>query len=144
MTNAANQNQLDMLLDATLDDLADMPEFAVCPAGVHLQEVSSWEEDGTVIYINLKHQETEELADPTATPLPAGTTVNLRLDQANEYGQGDLKKFLKALRPSVGGDTVREILENSKGTQVRNVTTLRPDKKEKTKKYFGIKSTEVV
>lgn len=133
-------NDLDSLLDGTLDDLADMPEFKALPAGSHratikwdLKEVNEQKcpnLDITVI-------ETVELADATATPAATGDTTNVLFmfkkkdGTANEIGQGQFKAIMKSLAETYGAKSPRDLMTESNGAEVLLTTKVRTDKRDK-------------
>lgn len=144
---------LDSLLDATLDDLADMPSFVTPPAGAYMATIVSMEtkQIGThpAIEVNFKLLETRELADPTATPVAAGMPVSCAYMMDNEYGQGDFKNLMKPIVTATGSASVREAMEAAKGMEVLIVSKIRLGKKvdgqseEDRPKYFSVVKLEV-
>ena len=138
---------IDSILDGTLDDLADLPEFKPFPVGTH-KAVLTMEQKVVnkhpAIEVKLKALETIELPSGSeAEPVSPGQegTVLYMLD--NELGQGKFKKLLKQLAETYGTDkTNRQIMEESRNAEVLVVTTLRSNK-EKTKQYMDIDSIVV-
>jgi hypothetical protein len=145
-----NSNDIDSLLDSTLDNLADLPEFKVFAPGAYNGSVElSVKKMGENSGVELKftNAETIELSDPTAETAAAGATTSVGFLLNNEYGQGALKAILESLRAGLqlpDTTTGREIMELSKGTQCMVVFTTRPDKNDKTKIYQGVKSVTVL
>lgn len=123
---------IDSLLDATLDDLAEVPEFRAYPPGAH-KVVINWKmptkEKPTTITLQLSAVETVELNNSDDTPLAAGTmaTVSFRMD--NEYGQSAFRKIVASLAEHYGAGTNRELMEKSEGAECLVLTTLRTAKK---------------
>ena len=107
---------IDSILDGTLDDLADLPEFKPFPVGTH-KAVLTMEQKVVnkhpAIEVKLKALETIELPSGSeAEPVSPGQegTVLYMLD--NELGQGKFKKLLKQLAETYGTDkTNRQIME---------------------------------
>lgn len=138
---------IDNILDGTLDDLADLPEFKPFPVGTH-KAVLTMEQKVVnkhpAIEVKLKALETIELPSGSeAEPVSPGQegTVLYMLD--NELGQGKFKKLLKQLAETYGTDkTNRQIMEEAQNAEVLVVTTLRSNK-EKTKQYMDIDSIVV-
>lgn len=138
---------LQSILSTTLDDLADIPAFAIYPAGVHRCTIKSFEpkeiatKAGKTIAVELKlsHNETVEQADPTETPATPNQEVNQLFMLDNEFGQGALKEILKPLAVAFGGNNMGEVMAASVGAEVVVVTNVRKDKTDPDKKYFGIK-----
>lgn len=142
---------VDDILDGTLDDLADMPEFRPFPVGTH-RAVMSWEDktkkadwiNGHPAYIlNLKAINTEELANTEDTPLKAGDETGVMYMLDNELGQGSWKKILSSLSEHFGAMTNRELIAASNGAEVLIVTDQRSNK-DKTKKYTNVVEIQVV
>jgi len=128
----------DSLLDATLDDLADLPSFKAFPPGVHLckmflaiKEINK----KPAVEAKLVHKETLELTNPTDIPPNAGdeTTVLYILKNndgsANEIAQGQLKGILSKLKAAgVEGGSTREVIEAVNGIEIAAVTAQRENK----------------
>jgi hypothetical protein len=136
-----NNVNLDSLLDATLDDLADLPEFAPYPAGAHkvIIELESKEVNKhPSIELKLKAIETLELADPTNShPLAAGAESSVLFMLDNEFAQGSMKKVLRPLQEHLGVSSLRDIIAQSKGMEVTVVTNVRWNK-DKTQAYTNV------
>lgn len=152
----SNQNtDLDSILDSTLDDLADMPEFKPFPAGAHratiTMEVKSVN-DIPSLDIKLEGIETVELSNPEDTPIKQGDSTNQLImlkkkdGTRNEYSEGKMKELLKPLAANFGTTTNRETIEAANGCEVLVVTKLRKDdrNKEDIKYYTDIVSWQVV
>lgn len=120
---------IDTLLDGTLDDLADMPEFKTFPVGAHKVTISfetkTIEGTGSGVEMKLTGIETVELpAGSEAAPLSAGDSTNIffflkhKNPKVVEMGQGQLKEILKVLREHFGaGHTNRELMEKADGLE---------------------------
>ena len=142
-------NDIDALLDGTLDDLADIPEFVVPNPGSWIAEIISFETKEINKMkspeLKLKFTELIEAADeslePQALPLEAGTLYSFFYEDGkpNEFAQGSFKEIIAALKPVVGGDKNSEVMANSKGAMVAVTTGVRLDKKDSTKRYLQIK-----
>jgi len=140
---------MDNLLDGTLDDLADLPEFRPFPPGLH-SAVFSWEQkvvnNHPSIEVRLKAKETIELAKPADEenkPLVGGEEASVLYMMDNEIGQGSFKEnILKPLAAHFGAKQTRELLKDAQGATVSVVTDLRANK-EKTKSYMTIVKLEV-
>ena len=140
--------ETDNLLDATLDDLEDLPEFAVFPPGAHrclatleLKEVN----DKQCVELVLKLQEHLELANPAAdAEMPAGTIASTLFMLDNEFGRGKLKKVAKPIGESLGTGVLRDIIEQCTDIEVAVVTSTRKDKNDPDKLYLNIKEIQVM
>ena len=132
---------LDALLDGTLDDLADIPEFKPFPAGTHLCTMTLVQKEIAKkpgFELGLKSIETKELANPQEDiPLTEGSTTNIGFMLDNEFGQGGLKMVLAAAAAKFGKKSNRELIEECQNAEVFVVTNLRSNK-EKTQKYTNL------
>jgi hypothetical protein len=132
---------LDTLLDSSIDDLADMPEFAVYPNGVH-RVIINWEKKEVnghpSMELKMKAIETVELANPASdTPLAAGTEASVLFMLDNEFGQGSFKTIIKELAAATGTAKISEAVEASNGMEVQVVCKVRQNK-DKTQSYTGV------
>ena len=127
-----NNANFDSLLDASLDDLADLPEFANFPAGVHRCTISLKQKainDKPAIEVTLKAIETVELSKPEEDkPVSVGQTSSSAYFLDNEFGQGAFKKLVAPLAASLGVASLRDLLEAAEGTEVEAVTAFRKGK----------------
>ena len=145
------QDNLSSLLDANLDDLVDLPEFVVPPAGAYNATILDFAEkkigDHPAVELKFRLNETMELANPTDAPIKNGleTSVSFLLD--NEFGVGGMKALLTPLKVALGTNTSRETLEGGKGMSVMLVTKVRSGKKgtdSEDKKYLQVHKVEVL
>lgn len=140
---------LDALLDASLDDLADLPEFVVFPAGAH--HCTAYLESKEVnnnpcIELKLKLIETKEYANPedAAKPLEAGAESSMLFNLTNEFGQGKLKPIARVFGTHFGLSKLSEIIEATKdGVEVMAVTKTRQNK-DKTQTYLEVVQLQVI
>ncbi len=149
----ANDNfDVDAILDGTLDDLADLPEFKPFPPGSHVVTLNIIDKTGKDNRVNghpgfefkLTAVETLELSKPQEDqPLVkgAGTSILYLLD--NEIGQGQFKNIMKAAAEHFGAKSNRELLTDLQGATVMVVTKQRANK-DKTKMYDDIVEMKVV
>jgi len=147
MNDTTNFN-IDSLLDGTLDDLADKPEFKPFPVGTHRVIFGKFEQKkmGTHPGIDVKvtAKETLELANPNAdAPLSDGDTTNFGFILDNEYGQGDFKMVMKAAAEKFGTKSNRELMEEMNGAEALIVTNQRQNK-EKTQTFTGLVAVQLV
>src|SRR5574343_308953 len=130
-----NFEELNSLLDGTLDDLADLPEWKPFPAGAHKGKIVSWSQKAfedkklpgkTNIAMILKIQalETVEPADPTDLANP-GQEVEFSYflkhhssEKAVEIGQGGFKKVMAALADYYKSNVPRELMEKYTGAEI--------------------------
>jgi hypothetical protein len=142
----ATMNSMDSLLDATLDDLADLPEFLPFPPGLHtcvLNFTTKKVNTKTVVDIKLTAVETVELADPSATPLTRGATCNVSYFIDNVYAQGALKKIAQSLQAHfTDAKSLSAIMREAEGCTCNVVTKQRPNK-DKSQVYTDIVELQV-
>ena len=137
---------IDSLLDGTLDDLADAPEFKPFPAGTHKVTITiAQKKIGThpAFELSMKAVETIELANSEDTPLAAGATTSEAFMMDNEIGQGNFKKILKSLADHFGAKSNRGLIEEAQNLEVLVVTKVRQNK-EKTQSYTSTVELQVI
>jgi len=142
-------DNLSALLDANLDDLADLPEFVVPPAGAYNATILSCEEkkigDHPAVEMKFKLMETLELASASDAPVAAGTECGVSFMLDNEFGVGGMKAALAPLKHALGTTSARETMAGCKGMNIMLVTKVRSGKGENSdKKYLGIHKIEVM
>ena len=140
-------SNLDSLLDLTLDDLADLPEFKPFPAGAHKVTASMELKDiggKECIELTLTLLETLEQANPQDEPSKPGDTANTLFMLDNEYGLGNLKKCATPIAKALGVAKISEVVDACKDVECVVITSLRPDKHDKDKKYLQIKELQVL
>ncbi len=129
--NDTTQFNLDSILDGTLDDLADLPEYRPFVPGVYKLmfgfEVDK--KDRSVYYAKLKVLEVREQADPTETPMEIGAETSVRFDLKNEYGQGAFKKILAVAAGHFGKKSNKELIEDMQNVEILAVTKSNVNKK---------------
>lgn len=131
---------LNSLLDANLDDLADLPEFGTYPAGSHKVTIKFEEKEVNnhpCVELQMVAIETEELSDPTATPLAPGAQGSVLYMLDKEFGQGALKKTIKPLAAATGQSNLRAIMEAANGMEVTVITKIRQNK-DKSQSYTDV------
>jgi hypothetical protein len=134
------------LLDGTLDDLADAPEFKPFPAGTHKVVITIVQKKiGThpAFELAMKAVETIELSNSEDTPLAAGSTSSEAFMMDNELGQGNFKKVLKSLADHFGAKSNRELIAEAQNLEVLVVTKVRQNK-DKTQSYTSIVELQVI
>lgn len=139
------------LLDENLDDLPDLPEFVVPPAGAYSAEILSCEEkkigEHPAVEMKFKLLETLELANASDAPIAPGTECGVSFMLDNEFGVGGLKAAMAPLKAALGTTSARETMAACKGATIMLVTKVRMGKKgtdNEEKRYLGIHKIEVV
>lgn len=127
-----SNDNFDALLDANLDDLADLPEFADFPAGVHRCSVAIAKKEingKPYMEVKLTGIETVELSKPEEDkPISAGQSSSSLYSLENPYGQGAFKKLIAPLAAHLGVSSLRDLIEQIGGTEVEAVTSFRKGK----------------
>ena len=140
-------SEIDALLDSTLDDLADLPEFKNFNPGVHrvLATLSIKEVNGKdVIELSMKGMESLEMVNPTDEPIKEGDTSSVIFMLDNEFGVGNFKKIATPIAAALGTTTNRETIEQCDDLECLIVTSLRVDKNDKDRFYLNVKELNVV
>ncbi len=133
-------DQMDQMLDETLDDLADLPQSAPFATGAHVADMfisrdkkkPSTLEDPLGAFGEFVYKRLLELSNPTDTPNNPGdeSVVWLHTKKkdgaVNEIGQGQLKMLLQPLSEKLNIRSVNDLLEATKpGIEVVIVTGVR-------------------
>lgn len=136
----ANEANLDSLLEGSIDDLADLPEFAVFPNGVHKVRIK-WESKEVnkhpALELKMVMVETVEMANAADPVMAAGAESSVLYMLDNEFGQGKMKEVMKTLSAATGTKSIKETMEASNGMEVQVVTKVRQNK-EKTQSYTDV------
>jgi hypothetical protein len=141
-------SDLDNLLDATLDDLEDLPTYNTYPPGGH--KVSATLEAKQInskdaIELSFKYIEVVELEGTDAVEPKAGDESSTLFFLDNEYGRGNLKEALKAFLEFVGeGSTNRQIIEAVKDVECVILTSYGKNKNDPDKPYLNVKEIHVL
>lgn len=144
-------DQFDSLLDASLDDLADLPEFKPFTPGVHevtIEFKTKVINKHPAVELNMTMVKTIEQVDPAAPMSEPGATTSVAYMLDNDTGQGKLKEICADIGRHLGIDVqqkgaLRQIIEKSTGLVCKVVTNTRPDKEDKDKVYMNVKSLTV-
>ena len=154
-TPAIDLSSIANLLDNTIDALADMPEFKPFPKGAHrctikwaIKAINGY----PAIELSLKAISTEELVDPTDTPVKAGdetSSIFILIGKdgtQNDLGQGQWKKLLVPLTAHFNTATNQETMDASQGCEVVAITGIQTNKKDpqNIKHYTSIEQLMVV
>ena len=127
---ADNKGKIEEIsLDASLDDIDDLPQFTVFPSGGHIVLFKSWEQKKVNgenwVNVNLELIESVEITEVIAeSDKPkAGDVQTLGHNQTNAYAMGALKEFLKPIAIKLGIDlaaagALRATLEGGVGLQL--------------------------
>lgn len=127
------------LLDQNLADIEDLPSFEVPPAGTYQLLVSlstKTVNEHPAVAADLEIISTVQLANSADTPAVDGTKFGLLFMLDNEFGLGNMKKFLAPFAEHFGTDNVRELVtEKVQNVQITATVKRRVDKEDKEKVY---------
>lgn len=138
------------ILDATIDDLPDLPGFKVPPTGAYVVLIMSNLEkkvgDHPALEAKFKIVEVLEVSEQNVPddqmPLKDDEFATVfMLD--NDTGTGFLKEYLAILAVPLNTKSNREIMEKSKGMALQ-IAAKRTYDKEKDRHYLNIKKMEVI
>jgi hypothetical protein len=131
------------ILDGTLDDIADLPQFLAFPTGAYIVHLPNGLEEKTIanhpaLSMKVKCVEIKELANPgEATLVKVGDQGDIAFMLDNETGRGFAKIVLKAIGERIKSKNNREIIAASKGINALLVCKKTIDK-EKQREYMNL------
>lgn len=143
-------------LDASLDDIDDLPGFVSFPTGAYIVVLEKGIESKKInehpaleAAMTLKEVSellAENLEEDEDLPKPGDiATQSFMLD--NEYGAGNFKAFAKPIKEATGATSIREVMEASKGMELIVVIKRRMGKKgtdQEDKKFMSITKVAVL
>lgn len=109
------------ILDGTLDDIEDLPQFLAFPTGAYIVNLPNGLEEKVIanhpaLTMKVKCKEVKELATPSeASLVKVGDQGDIAFMLDNETGRGFAKIVLKAIGERIGSKNNREIIAASKG-----------------------------
>jgi len=131
------------ILDGTLDDIEDLPQFLAYPSGAYIINLPDGlleKQIGTHPALDMKVvcKEVKELSNPEdAALVKVGDQGNVAFMLDNEVGRGFAKIVLKAIGEKFGTKNNREIMANSKGIDALLVCKKTHDEK-KQRDYMNL------
>lgn len=147
MSEIKQANSIEDLFNASIEDLADLPSYETPPAGAYILRVSM-----DVKKINEKDAveaafeviETQELANPSDTPVLAGTKFSQAFLIGNEYGLGNLKKFLAPFQEHYQSANIGALIGEIKDVTIAGTVKTRKDKNDPDKVYGSVVNIAVM
>lgn len=110
----ANTNDLSLLNNFSLEDLADVPEYRVFPAGTHIVnttfEVKKSKSLKPMVVVKFTAVETQELVNEADTPLRQGESNLYYCMLDSEYGQADLRKIIGPIATATGVSGLADLI----------------------------------
>lgn len=140
---------VDALLDGTLDDLADLPEFKPYVAGVH-QVLASFDikeikGHGKCPELSFKYVECIELEDSQEAEPEVGDEASTLYMLDNNIGQGKFKEIIAAFKIGLNLEgTNRQVMAQIKDVECVIASTVTTDKEDSTRKYLNVVQLEFV
>lgn len=139
------------LLDRSIDDIEDLPGFAVPPNGVYVLKFSTdvkVVKDTDRVEAQFEVLNTVEMNDPDEEPPKEGTKFsmlfNLGDDQAGKIGEGKLKALLLPISKHFGVSNMATLVtETCKDLVVSAKVRRRADKEDKEKFYADVSEIQV-
>lgn len=137
------------LMDASIDDLKDLPPFIVPPVGHYKLGMSLSRKvvnDKPCIQAEYVVKETLELKNSQEAPAEVGTKFSQLFTMDNEFGQGAFKALVAPLVAGLGlqGKKIAEIIAAVQNVDVHATVKQRKDKDDKDKVYANVQNVEVV
>lgn len=135
-------------LNASLDDIEDLPQFKAFPSGSYIVRLDKGLEakkigEKSAIDMAMTLVEVAEVTQTGAEPPKQGDIASTLFMLDNAVGAGKLKEVLKAIQPTVGGTTIAEIIGNTKGLTLA-VVLKHTKEKDGDKEYNNIVKLAVV
>jgi hypothetical protein len=134
------------VLSANFDDLADLPSFGVPPPGAYVLSVTCGVKtinDKDAVEAEFTVVETVELADSSDKPPMVGDKFSVPFMLGNQYGVGNLKKFLAPFQATFNQSSIGALIEEIKGVTVTAVVKQRKDKNDPDKVYATVTNIQV-
>ncbi len=141
---------IDALLDGTLDDLADLPEFKPYVAGAHRVLASFKLKDiknhGNCPELSFKYLELQQLENPQDEAPTAGDEAATLFMLDNEIGQGKFKNLITVFGEGLNmiGQSNRAIMEAVKDVECVILSSVTVDKDDKTRSYLNVIELAVI
>lgn len=148
MPDDAKVVPIEDLMDASIDDLQDLPPFEVPPVGHYKLNLSLSRKsinDKPCIEAAFMVVETLELKNAEEKPAENGTKFSQLYTMDNEFGQGAFKLFMAPIVPALGlqGKKISEIIAAVQNVTIAATVKQRADKKDKDKIYANVVNPEV-
>lgn len=137
---------IDDLFSKSIDDLADLAGFETPPPGSYILEVSCEVKkvnDKDAVEASFTVVETTELKEAGDTPVPNGTKFSTLFMLDNEFGVGNLKKFLKPFSEHYDEKGIGALIEQIKSVTIACLVKNRKDKNDPDKVYGSVSNIVV-
>lgn len=141
---------IENLMDASLDDVADLPAFEIPPKGHYKLRLEKFEQvttssDKPATSMRIVVVSTLELTNKSEAPIKDGTKFGPLFMMDNEFGQGAFKQVAKAFAKGLGmvSPKVSEIMALT-NIEFTAAVGQRQDKNDKERFYPTLANIEVV
>lgn len=134
------------LFSASIDDIADLPSFEVPCPGSYIFEVTldiKKVNDKDVVEASYEVKELVEPANMGDTAVP-GTKFSTIFMIDNEYGIGNLKKFLQPFAAHFGNGNIGELIQEVKQSLIAATLKHRKDKTDPDRVYAVVSNISIV
>lgn len=146
MSDAKTFSKIDDLFSASIDDLADLPAFEAPPPGSYVLNVSMEVKEVNskqAVEASLTVIETVELSDPETPAVVNGTKFSQLFMIDNEFGIGNLKKFLQPFQAHYNAPNVGALIGEIKDVTISALIKNRKDKNDPEKVYASVSNITI-
>ena len=141
-------SDLDNLLDATLDDLEDLPSFAAFPPG-------AWKVNATLESKEINSKPAIELSLTMVEVVACDSVEEEKLPKAgdkastlyfldNEFGRGAFKAVAASFKDYAESSSLREIVEAVTDVECITITSFSKNKNDPDAPYMNVKEISVL
>lgn len=124
------------LMDASIDDLADMPKFELPPKGHYQFSVSMAQKvvnEKKCVEATLVVDQTLELANTDEKQMENGSKFSALFMMENEWGQASFKEFITPISKALGYKTVGQAVRECQNVRIAAVLKHRVHKEDREK-----------
>lgn len=135
------------LLNSSIDDLADLPGFETPPPGSYILKVNMDVKkinDKDAVDASFEVVETVELKNSDDKPVIPGTKFSTAFMLDNEFGVGNLKKFLKPFSEHTGIKAVGALVAEIKDYSIACLVKNRKDKNDPDRVYGSVDNISIL
>jgi len=141
-------DQVNDLLDGTLDDIADLPSFEPFPSGAYRVlasfAVKPIKGHGLCPELSFKLLECLQLAETSDVPPNEGSEASTLYMLDNEVGAGKFKKIAAKFVDFAGSRKNRDIIDAVKDVECVLLSSVTIDKNDSTRRYLDVIDITVV
>ena len=150
MTDESNIDiDIDSLLDVSLDDIDDLPEFGSYPLGAHKVLATFEQKDingSPAVELGFKYISCESLTNSKDVEPKEGDMASVLFMLNNEVGLGKLKAMAIPMGVSLGLEkpSIRDIIEAVTDVECLIITSFRKNKNDPDSPYMNVKELAVI